>query len=75
MISHLDAQVGRLLDRLEADGLAGETVVVFAGDQGLSLGALRRRPGSSTLYEEGIRTPLIVAHPRSRRARPATRTS
>ena len=66
MITHLDAQVGRILDALDARGLARDTVVVFVGDQGLALGA-HGVVGKQTLYEEGIRTPLIVRDPRSAR--------
>jgi arylsulfatase A-like enzyme len=63
MISHLDAQVGRVLDAIDRTGRAGETIVIFAGDQGLALGA-HGVVGKQTLYDEGIRTPLIVRNPR-----------
>jgi arylsulfatase A-like enzyme len=71
MISHLDAQVGRILDALEARGLSDNTVVVFVGDQGLSLGA-HGVVGKQTLYEEGIRTPLIVRNPAVHRGAPTS---
>lgn len=54
----LDRQVGVLLQRLEDDGLAENTVVVYHGDHG--------RPhvrGKQWLYEGGIRVPLIVRQP------------
>lgn len=57
-IEQLDARVGDVLDRLEADGLAESTAVIFFGDHG--------RPhvrGKQWLYEGGIRTPLIVRVP------------
>lgn len=67
MISQLDAEIGRILEVLDARGLAERTVVVFAGDHGLALGA-HGVVGKQTLYEEGIRTPLIIRHPRLQRA-------
>lgn len=57
-IELLDQKVGMILDRLEADGLADNTIVVFFGDHG--------RPhvrGKQWLYEGGIHTPLIVRWP------------
>ena len=53
-----DAKVGVILDRLEADGLADNTVVMFFGDHG--------RPhlwDKQWLYDGGLRVPLIVRWP------------
>jgi arylsulfatase A-like enzyme len=69
MITHLDEQIGRILDAIERTGQAGNTLVIFAGDQGLALGA-HGVVGKQTLYEEGIRTPLIVRDPRTTRGAP-----
>jgi len=65
LISHLDAQIGRLLRGLEEKGLADNTIVIFCGDNGLTLGA-HGFLGKQTLHEEGIRIPLIIRHPRLR---------
>jgi len=57
-IGILDRKVGAVLKRLEDEGLAGNTVVIFFGDNG--------RPhvrGKQFLYEGGILTPLIVRWP------------
>lgn len=57
-IQLLDQQVGEILERLEQDGLAENTVVFFFGDHG--------RPhvrGKQFLYEGGINTPLIIRWP------------
>jgi arylsulfatase A-like enzyme len=62
MISHLDAEIGRLLDRLESLGLAESTYVVFAGDNGLALGQ-HGLMGKQNLYEHSIRVPLAIAGP------------
>ena len=37
-VTAMDAQVGRLLDRLEADGIADDTLVVFTSDNGSNMG-------------------------------------
>jgi arylsulfatase A-like enzyme len=60
MISHLDEQIGRVLDALRDSGLAEETLVVFAADNGLALGS-HGLLGKQNLYEHSIRVPLIMA--------------
>lgn len=37
-ITAMDAAVGRLLDKLEADGILDETLIVFTGDNGMNMG-------------------------------------
>lgn len=69
MIAHQDAQVGRVLDALDRSGHAAETMVVYVGDQGLALGA-HGVVGKQTLYDDGIRTPLIVRAPWLKRGKP-----
>ena len=54
----LDEKVGRVLDRLDEDGLADRTVVAFFGDHG------RPMPRDKQfLYDGGIRVPLIIRWP------------
>ncbi|MDE0424019.1 MAG: sulfatase-like hydrolase/transferase [Candidatus Poribacteria bacterium] len=50
-----DARVGELLDQLEADGLAENTIVFLWSDHGEGLPRGKRWP-----YDAGIRIPLIV---------------
>ena len=54
----LDEKVGRILDRLDEDGLSERTVVIFFGDHG------RPMPRDKQfLYDGGIRVPLIIRWP------------
>ncbi|MEX2400473.1 MAG: sulfatase-like hydrolase/transferase [Rhodothermales bacterium] len=62
LISHMDAEIGRILQALRRHGLAENTVVVVAGDNGLALGS-HGLLGKQSLYEHSTRVPLIVAGP------------
>lgn len=62
MISHLDAQIGRLLARLDALGLREKTLIVFAGDNGLAVGR-HGLLGKQNLYEHSMRVPLTISGP------------
>jgi arylsulfatase A-like enzyme len=57
-IENMDAQVGDILSRLEDEGLADNTVVIFIGDNGRC--HLR---GKCWLYDAGLRVPLIIRWP------------
>lgn len=61
-IRSVDDQVGRVLDYLEANGLAENTLVVYASDQGFFLGE-HGLYDKRFMYEEAMRTPLIMAWP------------
>ncbi|WP_164122067.1 sulfatase-like hydrolase/transferase [Sphingobacterium sp. xlx-130] len=62
MISEMDAQVGRILDALDKAGLRNNTLIVFAGDNGLAVGQ-HGLLGKQNLYEHSIRVPLIFSGP------------
>ncbi len=65
-IQELDFHIGRLLDALERLGLADNTVVVYASDNGRSPGRSAAQPlrGSKlTTYEAGLRVPCLVTGP------------
>ena len=60
--SFVDAQIGRLLDALDATGLADRTIVVVWGDNGFHLGE-KGISGKNTLWERSTRVPLLFAGP------------
>ncbi|MEK7408731.1 MAG: sulfatase-like hydrolase/transferase [Acidobacteriota bacterium] len=62
MITSLDAQIGRILKTLEETGRAGDTIVVFTGDNGLAVGR-HGLMGKQNLYEHSVRVPLLMRGP------------
>jgi len=62
-IAFMDEQVGRLMNRLEADGETGNTFVVIVGDHGESLGEHGENEHGLFVYEAAIRIPLILSVP------------
>lgn len=61
-VSYVDAQIGRLLDSLDEEGLADNTIVVLWSDHGWKLGE-NRGWGKMTNYELDARVPLIISAP------------
>ncbi|MFT4589024.1 MAG: iduronate 2-sulfatase [Candidatus Binatia bacterium] len=61
-VSYADAQVGRLMARLKKAGADKNTVVVLWGDHGWHLGE-HAIWGKHCLFEESLRSPLIVSYP------------
>ena len=59
-VSYIDAQIGRLLDALDEEGLRENTVVVLWSDHGWKLGEFNGW-GKMTNYEIDTRVPLIIA--------------
>jgi len=58
LITQMDAQAGELLQQLEEDGLADETIVFFFSDHGVGLPRAKQ-----WIYDAGTRVPLIIAFP------------
>ena len=61
-IKSLDESVGTMLDYLDESGLAENTVVIYASDQGFFLGE-HGWFDKRFMYEESLRTPLLVRWP------------
>lgn len=63
LITHMDAQIGRVLDALEANGQRENTYIVFTADHGLGCGR-HGLLGKQNMYDHSIRVPYVVAGPR-----------
>lgn len=61
-VTYVDAQIGRLLDKVEALGIADNTIICLWGDHGWHLGD-HGQWCKHTNYEQAVRSPLIVAAP------------
>ena len=61
-LTFLDRQVGRLLDALESNGLADDTIVVFTSDHGFHMGE-HNYVGKHSFWDKSTHCPLIVADP------------
>lgn len=62
MITHLDAQIGRVLTALKDTDAADNTIIVYAADNGLALGS-HGLLGKQSVFEHSMRTPLILHGP------------
>lgn len=62
MVSEMDEQLGRILAALDKNGLRENTLIIFAGDNGLAVGQ-HGLVGKQSLYEHSIRVPMIISGP------------
>ncbi len=62
MVSEADYQIGRILDALKKTGKDKNTIIVFASDNGLTLGQ-HGLMGKQNPYEAAIRVPLVFSGP------------
>lgn len=62
VLTHTDAQIGRILEALEKSGKKDNTIIVLASDNGLALGA-HGLMGKQNIYEHSVKVPLVVGGP------------
>lgn len=62
MVTHLDVQIGRILDALDQTGVSENTFVILTSDHGLALGR-HGLLGKQNLYEHSLRVPFIIRGP------------
>jgi len=67
MIQALDTEIGRLFRAMDQAGQLNNTVIIFMGDNGTPASvkdvAARIRNSKQSVYEGGVRVPLVVAGP------------
>ena len=57
-IRYTDKLVGEIIDQLDSEGILDDTVIILFADNGIS-----HARGKQFVYDEGIRTPLIISGP------------
>ncbi|MHC4431196.1 MAG: sulfatase-like hydrolase/transferase [Planctomycetota bacterium] len=62
IITHMDTQVGRILDALERTGKTDNTYIFFTADHGLAVGH-HGLIGKQNMYDHSVRVPLMVTGP------------
>ncbi|MCG8310759.1 MAG: sulfatase-like hydrolase/transferase [Cytophagales bacterium] len=62
LITHMDAQIGRILKTLRSQGLTENTIIVFTSDHGLALGS-HGLLGKQNLYEHSMKSPFLITGP------------
>lgn len=62
LITHLDVQIGRILDGLEASGRADNTWIIFTADHGLAVGH-HGLMGKQNMYDHSLRVPFLISGP------------
>jgi len=66
-VASVDDNIGRMLDYLDASGLAENTIVVYTSDQGFYLGE-HGWFDKRFMYRESLRSPLLVRYPKAIKA-------
>ncbi|MFC4874571.1 sulfatase-like hydrolase/transferase [Negadavirga shengliensis] len=62
LVTHLDQQVGRIIETLRKTGQYENTIIVYAADNGLAVGS-HGLLGKQSLYEHSTKVPLIIKGP------------
>lgn len=68
IITHADAQIGRVLDALKRSGKADDTIIIFTADHGLAVGQ-HGLMGKQNQYDHSIRMPMVFCGPGIERGR------
>ncbi len=64
-VKGIDDNLKRLFDYLKEEGMWENTIIVYTGDQGMMLGE-HDLQDKRWMYEESMRMPFIVRHPKSK---------
>ena len=62
LITHLDVQIGRILDALDRAKVSDNTYVIFTSDHGLAIGR-HGLMGKQNMYEHSLRVPFVIRGP------------
>lgn len=62
IISHLDEQIGRIIEALKKSGKYDNTYIIFSADHGLAVGD-HGFIGKQNMYDASMRVPLIICGP------------
>ena len=62
IITHMDAQIGRILEALQRTGKADNTYIFFTADHGLACGH-HGLMGKQNMYDHSVRVPFVVVGP------------
>lgn len=62
IITHMDEQIGKILDALKASGKADNTYIIYTADHGLAVGH-HGLVGKQNMYEHSLCPPLIINGP------------
>lgn len=60
MISHVDYQIGEIVNKLEESGERENTIIIYAADNGLALGQ-HGLFGKQNVYDHSVRVPLVIS--------------
>ena len=62
ILTHMDHQIGKILDALEKSGKADNTYIIFTADHGLSVGH-HGLVGKQNMYDHSMRVPFMITGP------------
>ena len=63
LISHMDTQIGRIIQAVEQNGLNKNTIIIYASDNGLALGH-HGLLGKMSFYRHSLNVPMVISGPK-----------